>query len=247
MGRLGISYFIMSIMFIMINMTKSSCIFVLRIIVIELYRIYHVTLSIIVLAMYSRRRMDGRRTTSFPDLTATPKGTGQHSGGRLHALALDLLHDPDRMGDGGDEDEDDEPPDDISVAAGTVLLDYDSDQNSDFCHENTSSGAATGTATPAAADDTITFKAPEPMNVDVANNPTQASTGLLDPLYYQCRSARLAGFRDNLISVSIDDTLGKKILAPSPVIGTFETHSGIEKTFHGSRVLKRGDCSESID
>jgi hypothetical protein len=27
---------------------------------------------------------------------------------------------------------------------------------------------------------------------------------------------------------------------PSPVIGTFETHSGIEKTFHGSRVLKGG-------
>jgi hypothetical protein len=78
------------------------------------------------------------------------------------------------------------------------------------------------------------------MNIDVTNNATEASTGLMDPLYYQCRSARLAGFCDNLISISVDDTLGKKILAPSPVIGTFETHIGIEKTFHGSRVLKGG-------
>jgi hypothetical protein len=184
----------MSIMFTMIKTIKSLCIFEPRISDTERCRIYHVTLSIIVLAMYSRRRMDGRRTTSFPDLTATPKGKGQQSSCRLHASPLDLLHDPARGGDGGEEDEDDEPPDDISVAAGTELLDYDSDQNSDFCHENTSSRAATGTAPPAAADDTITFKVPEPMKVDVANNPTQASTGLMDPLYYQCRSARLAGF-----------------------------------------------------
>jgi hypothetical protein len=91
---------------------------------------------------------------------------------------------------------------------------------------------------PGTSTDTITSRIPEPVNIDVSADATQEPPGLMDPLYYQCRSARLAGFRDNLISISVDDTLGKKILAPSPVIGTFETHIGIEKTFHGSRVLK---------
>jgi hypothetical protein len=130
------------------SIIKSSCIFYLCVTVTYMCKNYHVTLSLIVCTMYSRRRMDGRRTTSFPDLTATPKGKEQQGGIRLQASALDLLQDPARGNDSGEEDEDDEPPDDSSVAAGTKLLDYDSDQTSEFCHENSSSQTATGTETP---------------------------------------------------------------------------------------------------
>jgi hypothetical protein len=60
----------------------------------------------------------------------------------------------------------------------------------------------------------------------------------LDAMYFQCRSARTAGFKDVLISVSQDDSFGKKLTVPAPSIGSFEDYDGIKDTFIGSRVMK---------
>jgi hypothetical protein len=43
----------------------------------------------------------------------------------------------------------------------------------------------------------------------------------------------------DLISISRDSTFGQKVTSATPCIGTFEDHSGIDKTFHGSR-FQRG-------
>jgi hypothetical protein len=53
----------------------------------------------------------------------------------------------------------------------------------------------------------------------------------LDAVYFQCRSARTAGFKDVLISVSQDDSFGKKLTVQSPCIGSFEDYSSITETF----------------
>ncbi len=45
----------------------------------------------------------------------------------------------------------------------------------------------------------------EPMFVE-ANDTRQD----LDPIYYQCRAARTSSFGDNLVSVSLDESFGKK-------------------------------------
>jgi hypothetical protein len=41
-----------------------------------------------------------------------------------------------------------------------------------------------------------------------------------------------------LVSISPDSTFGKKIASQSNPVGSFEDHSEIDKTFHGSRILK---------
>jgi hypothetical protein len=59
-----------------------------------------------------------------------------------------------------------------------------------------------------------------------------------DPMYYQCRASRNSSHRDNLVSISPDSTFGKKIASQSNPVGSFEDHSDLGKTFHGSRILK---------
>jgi hypothetical protein len=44
--------------------------------------------------------------------------------------------------------------------------------------------------------------------------------------------------RDNLVSISPDSTFGKRIISQAVPVGSFEDHTGIEKTFHGLRILK---------
>jgi hypothetical protein len=61
----------------------------------------------------------------------------------------------------------------------------------------------------------------------------------LDAVYYQCRSARTSKLTSDLISISRDSTFGQKVTSSAPCIGSFEDHSGIDKTFHGSR-FQRG-------
>jgi hypothetical protein len=61
---------------------------------------------------------------------------------------------------------------------------------------------------------------------------------VMDPMYYQCRSARLSCQKDKLISVSVDESFGKRVIVNSPNIGSLEDHGQIEKTFHGSRVMR---------
>jgi hypothetical protein len=134
-------------------------------IVLYMFNNYSVTLALIVCTIYSRKEMDGRRTSSFPDLTATP-GEMKHQGStRLHASALDLHRVPAHGDDGVDEDEDDEPPDDSTVAAGTELLDYDSD--------NSIRPSVAGLEMPGTSTDTITTRIPEPMNIDISAEASQ--------------------------------------------------------------------------
>jgi hypothetical protein len=56
------------------------------------------------------------------------------------------------------------------------------------------------------AADMSTSRIQEPMNVDTVVNSESDMRKILDLLYYLCRSARLATFRDNFISVAVDDT-----------------------------------------
>jgi hypothetical protein len=65
-----------------------------------------------------------------------------------------------------------------------------------------------------------------------------SSTFPQDAVYFQCRSARTAGYKDTLVSVSQDESFGKKLTVQSPVVGTFEDHENLANTFHGSRVTK---------
>jgi hypothetical protein len=110
---------------------------------------------------------------------------------------------------------------------GTQLLDYDSD-GSQRGPESSLQRAATATAQIAAMD----TESGENDNVTADVIPT------MDSVYYQCRSARLATQKDTLISVSNDESYGKKAIVQSPSIGSLENSSNIETTFHGSRVMK---------
>jgi hypothetical protein len=67
---------------------------------------------------------------------------------------------------------------------------------------------------------------------------TSASAPEMDAMYYQCRSSRLAGRQDTLVSVSQDSSFGKIVTVQSPPIGSFEDHDNFHSTFHGSRVMK---------
>ncbi len=60
---------------------------------------------------------------------------------------------------------------------------------------------------------------------------------VMDPMYYQCRSARLSCQKDTLISITVDESFGKRVIVNSSNIGSLEDHGQIEKTFHGSRVM----------
>jgi hypothetical protein len=61
---------------------------------------------------------------------------------------------------------------------------------------------------------------------------------VMDPMYYRCRSARLSCQKDTLISITVDEPFGKRVIVNSPNIGSLEDHGQIEKTFHGSRVMR---------
>jgi hypothetical protein len=77
------------------------------------------------------------------------------------------------------------------------------------------------------------------VSIDTSTGNSSAHAQHLDAVYYQCRSARTAKMTLDLISISRDSTVGQKVTSATPCIGTFEDHSGIDKTFHGSR-FQRG-------
>jgi hypothetical protein len=69
----------------------------------------------------------------------------------------------------------------------------------------------------------------------------------MDPMYYQCRSARISCQKDTLGSVSVDESFGKRVIVDSPSVGTLEDHGQIDHTFHGSRVMHRNvTANESL-
>ncbi len=82
----------------------------------------------------------------------------------------------------------------------------------------------------------------EPPPVDSGNSaPEQKTMPEMDAVYYQCRSARTSMYKDILVSVSQDESFGKKINAPSTVIGSLEANGDVTSTFHGSCVMRGND------
>ncbi len=65
---------------------------------------------------------------------------------------------------------------------------------------------------------------------------SEAST--MEAVYFQSRSAQVSGYKDVLITVSQDESYGKKLTIQSPNTGSFEDHGKMEDTLHGSRVMK---------
>jgi hypothetical protein len=59
--------------------------------------------------------------------------------------------------------------------------------------------------------------------------PEEKTTPEMDSVYYQCRSARTSMYKDILVSVSQDESFGKKINAPSAVIGSLEGNGDISR------------------
>jgi hypothetical protein len=62
----------------------------------------------------------------------------------------------------------------------------------------------------------------------------------LDAVYFQCRSARISSFKYTLISVSRDESFGKKLSVQSPLFGSFEDHGNLGKNF-----MDLGICAET--
>jgi hypothetical protein len=77
------------------------------------------------------------------------------------------------------------------------------------------------------------------VNTDLANN----------AVYHQCRSARVTSYRDSLVrlSVSQDESFGKRVSVQSATIGSLEDHDNLGATFHGSRVHERFDGCQPVN
>jgi hypothetical protein len=114
------------------------------------------------------------------------------------------------------------------MVADDALLDYESDEGSTTKHS-----VIPREAVPAAMDTECVAPA------DATAGPSSSRNSTVpDAMFYQCRASRLSSFRDTLVSISSDTTFGKKISSPSVPIGTFEDHTGLKNTFHGSRLLR---------
>jgi hypothetical protein len=200
-----------------------------------------------------------RRTGSLPDFTATntsaeqhwssttsltripsnsyqeqpPPGLAPHQGSEEEGLELLIHGSPIGRAD-SEETADDER-----------LLDYDSDcEIADKIPPiGSNTGGEVASCTEAANSNSVcgTDSVATAMDTDLPTPGTSGSTPSehgLDALYFQCRSARLSSFKDNLISVSHDESFGKKLVAQSPLFGSLEDHGNLDKTFHGSRTMR---------
>jgi hypothetical protein len=119
-------------------------------------------------------------------------------------------------------------PIDDSVAGDDALLDYDSDD-----------GSAQKSLTVPSDQATSAMDIENENTTDPAAGPSNPSHSTVpDAMFHQCCSNRLSGFRENLVSISADDTYGKKLISPTVPIGSLEDHVGLKGTFHGSRMLR---------
>jgi hypothetical protein len=85
------------------------------------------------------------------------------------------------------------------------------------------------------------------MDVENPGSPQLSVPIVMDSVYYQCRSARTMCQKDTLVSVSVDESFGKRVIVQSPNIGSFEDHDNLENTFRGSRIMRGNDTvNESI-
>jgi hypothetical protein len=121
------------------------------------------------------------------------------------------------------------------------LLDYDSDG------EHTSAAEDPLQSGNVEAHCQLVSKTPHILDMET-DIPTAGTSGTTsdssdtlsspDVLYFQCRAARTANHRDTLVSISQDESFGKKVTVQSPTIGTLEDHENLDVTFHGSRITK---------
>jgi hypothetical protein len=114
------------------------------------------------------------------------------------------------------------------TADGESLLDYNSDGNSE-------------TSARSQPADTLDIEMNEIARDQRDLDGTAPGTSKLqctDALHLQCRASRLNSFRETLVSISTDNTFGKKIISNAPVFGTLDDHGGLEHTFHGARIMK---------
>ncbi len=79
--------------------------------------------------------------------------------------------------------------------------------------------------------------------MDTEEAPTAATVGnspadlcYINPLYQQCKIARMSGHNDRLVSVSTDSHVGASIVRQTVPVGSLTDHPGLEKTFFGSRI-----------
>jgi hypothetical protein len=114
------------------------------------------------------------------------------------------------------------------VICNDALLDYDSDNSSvqQQVAQHSNSGQLT------METDTYTTSS------ESATSAPSKNIIVTDAMYHQYRNSRLSDRRDNLVSISADSTFGKQIVTQTATVGSFEDHPGLDKTFHGSRVLK---------
>jgi hypothetical protein len=119
-------------------------------------------------------------------------------------------------------------PIDDSVAGDDALLDYDSDE-----------GSAQNTLAVPGDPATSAMDVENENTPDCAAGPCNPSNSTVpDAMFHQCRTNRLRGFRENLVSISADDTFGKKLVSPTVPIGSLEDHEGLKGTFHRLRMLR---------
>ncbi len=120
------------------------------------------------------------------------------------------------------------------------LLDYDSDsgEQEEHRHQATDNNKALVTNK---------HQTSNTSSVEMETEGAVQATSDMDAVYYQCNSTCNACRKDTLTSVSSDNSYGKTVTVQSPPIGSFADHEGIDKTFHGSRVMKGNvTANESI-
>ncbi len=142
---------------------------------------------------------------------------------------LSLLIHGSPISDGLQEDEE-------GGSSGLHLLDYESDN--DGQNEGTASPQKDQSDYQVQRQEHAAMDTDPPREAGTDRAPQVESAPELDAVYYQCRSARTSTYKDTLISVSQDETFGKKIIAPSTAIGSLEDHGDVAHTFHGSRLMK---------
>jgi hypothetical protein len=85
------------------------------------------------------------------------------------------------------------------------------------------------------------------MDVEQTRTTQSPVVNVMDSVYYQCCSPRTMCQKDTLVSVSLEESFGKRVIVQSPNIGSLEDHEGICNTFHGSRIMKGNNIvNESI-
>jgi hypothetical protein len=132
-------------------------------------------------------------------------------------------------------------PDDETGTSDEHLLDYDSDADHPVATNDSSKNeqaTAQGHVISATLQNTDVDMDQSAAGPSGQISDAAGSTSPQDAVYFQCRSARTAGYKDTLVSVSQDESFGKKLTVQSPMIGTFEDHDNLASTFHGSRVTK---------